>query len=37
MSFMLEEVVPELKRKGITKQQIQHMLFRYARCWFEGK
>ncbi len=37
MSFVLEEVVPELKRKGVTEQQIQHMLFDNARCWFEGK
>ncbi|MHC8968243.1 hypothetical protein IUJ58_21400 [Priestia aryabhattai] len=32
MSFVLEEVVPELKRKGVTEQQIQHMLFDNARC-----
>ncbi len=37
MSFVLEEVIPELKSNGVTEEQIQLMMVENARCWFEGK
>lgn len=36
MSFVLEEVIPELKNHGVTDEQIQDMMFTNARRWFEG-
>ncbi|KKK36720.1 aryldialkylphosphatase [Mesobacillus campisalis] len=36
MSFVLEEVIPELKNSGVTIQQIQMMMVDNARRWFEG-
>ncbi|MGG1679979.1 phosphotriesterase [Neobacillus sp. NRS-1170] len=37
MSFVLEEVIPELRRNGVTEDQINIMMVDNARCWFEGK
>lgn len=34
MSFVLEEIIPELRENGITDQQIQDMMFTNARRWF---
>jgi phosphotriesterase-related protein len=36
MSFVLEEVIPDLKRNGVTEEQINMMMFNNARRWFEG-
>jgi phosphotriesterase-related protein len=36
MSFVLEEVIPELRNKGVTDDQIQIMMVENARRWFEG-
>ncbi|XJZ28652.1 phosphotriesterase [Bacillota bacterium Lsc_1132] len=37
MSFVLEEVIPELKSNGVTEEQINMMMIENARRWFEGK
>jgi phosphotriesterase-related protein len=37
MSFVLEEVIPELKKNGVTEEQVKNMMFDNARRWFEGK
>ncbi|WP_456279290.1 phosphotriesterase family protein [Bacillus sp. AK128] len=36
MSFVLEEVIPDLQRNGVSDDQIQDMLFNNVRRWFEG-
>ncbi|MDN3016104.1 phosphotriesterase-related protein [Paenibacillus sp. BSR1-1] len=36
MSFILEEIIPELKRYGVTEEQINVMMVDNARRWFEG-
>jgi phosphotriesterase-related protein len=36
MSFVLDEVIPELKRSGVTEEQIKNMVVKNARRWFEG-
>ncbi|WP_246943168.1 phosphotriesterase family protein [Bacillus pinisoli] len=36
MSFVLEEVIPKLKKHGVTNEQIEDMLNHNARRWFEG-
>ena len=36
MSFVLEEVIPELRSNGVTDEQIQLMMVDNARHWLEG-
>jgi phosphotriesterase-related protein len=36
MSFVLEEVIPELRSSGVTEEQIKIMMVDNARRWFEG-
>ncbi|HZG70746.1 MAG TPA: hypothetical protein VEY51_04340 [Chondromyces sp.] len=36
MSFVLEEVIPELKRHGVTEKDVKDMMVHNARRWFEG-
>jgi phosphotriesterase-related protein len=36
MSFVLEEIIPELMKNGVTEEQIQNMMVGNARRWFEG-
>ncbi|MBS4210931.1 phosphotriesterase family protein [Neobacillus rhizophilus] len=35
MSFVLEEVIPELKKNGVTEEQVTNMMVDNARRWFE--
>lgn len=37
MSFVLEEVLPELRKNGVTEEQISQMMIDNARRWFEGE
>lgn len=36
MSFVLEEIIPELRNSGVTDEQINLMMVDNARRWFEG-
>ena len=36
MSFVLEEIIPELSTSGVTEEQINLMMVENARHWFEG-
>jgi phosphotriesterase-related protein len=36
MTYVLDEVIPELKSEGVTEDQIQTMMIDNARRWFEG-
>ncbi|MBS4215257.1 phosphotriesterase family protein [Neobacillus rhizophilus] len=37
MTYVLEEIIPELKVSGVTEEQINLMMVDNARRWFEGK
>lgn len=37
MSFVLDEILPELKRNGVTEEQVDLMCYDNARRWFEGE
>ncbi|MCM3691080.1 phosphotriesterase family protein [Neobacillus niacini] len=36
MTYILEEIIPELKKAGVTEDHIQTMMVNNARSWFEG-
>ncbi|WP_163180286.1 phosphotriesterase family protein [Bacillus mesophilus] len=36
MSFVLEEVIPDLKKNGVSDEDINRMMFDNVRRWFEG-
>ena len=36
MTFVLDEIIPELLRRGVSEQDIQTMMCDNARRWFEG-
>ncbi|QLK09333.1 putative phosphotriesterase (plasmid) [Priestia megaterium] len=36
MTFLLDEVVPQLLNTGVTEEQVRTMMYDNVRCWFEG-
>lgn len=36
MTFLLDEVVPQLLNTGVAEEQVRTMMYDNVRCWFEG-
>jgi phosphotriesterase-related protein len=36
MTFLLDEVIPNLRKEGVTDEQIKTMVHENVRSWFEG-
>lgn len=37
MSFVIDEIIPELIENGVSEKQIERMMYDNARRWFEGQ